>query len=117
MKERRSTGVIRICAGLGLVLGLLAGVLSPNLGGLAAQLAASAGGQQATVPTVLVLHLYFRDQAERDRLATQWGAAEMPTTGGYLTIWGDQATYDAIRAQGLRVEIDKQATADANTPI
>src|SRR5947208_12071297 len=96
-QQSKSTWVIRLGAGLGLILGLLAGVFSPNLGSQAAQLADGAVAR----PPVLVLRLYFHDMAERDRLAETWGAIEMPTTGGYLTVWGDQATYDAIRAQGL----------------
>jgi len=31
---------------------------------------------------VLVMHAYFRSLAERDQLATEFGAEEMPTTNG-----------------------------------
>ena len=34
----------------------------------------------------LVMRVYFRDRAERDRLAQELSAEEVPTTGGYLTI-------------------------------
>lgn len=60
----------------------------------------------------LVLHLYFRDRAERDRLATEWGAEEVSTTGGYLTVIGDAGTLDTMRARGHRVDIDEKGTRE-----
>src|ERR1041384_5770807 len=38
----------------------------------------------------LVMRVYFRDRAERDRLAQELNAEEVPTTGGYLTVMGDR---------------------------
>src|SRR5438105_11742273 len=38
----------------------------------------------------LVMRVYFRDRAERDRLAQELSAEEVPTTGGYLTVIGDR---------------------------
>src|SRR5215475_11054547 len=38
----------------------------------------------------LVMRVYFRDRAERDRLAQELNAEEVPTTGGYLTVIGDR---------------------------
>ena len=38
----------------------------------------------------LVMRVYFRDRAERDRLAQELNAEEVPTTGGYLTVFGDR---------------------------
>jgi carboxypeptidase T len=67
--------------------------------------------------TTLVFRVYFRDTAERDRLATEIGADEVSTKGGFLTKWADRATYDALKARGLRVEIDDVATKKANVPI
>jgi hypothetical protein len=83
---------------------------------------------QAAIPTttkaevqnpqaILVFRVYFRDATERDRLATEIGADEVSTKSGYLTKWADRATYDALRARGLRVEIDDEATRKANVPI
>jgi hypothetical protein len=69
---------------------------------------------EAPRPEVLVVRLFFHDTAERDRLATAWGADEEATGGGYLTVWADRATYDAMLAQGLRVEIDQETTRQAN---
>jgi carboxypeptidase T len=68
-------------------------------------------------PHYLVVRLFFHDQAERDRLARSWDAAEASTVGGYLTVWTDQAGYAAMLDQGLRAEIDQEATAQANQPI
>ena len=65
---------------------------------------------------VVVVRLYFHDTAERDRLATEWGADEVATTGGYLTVWTDRATYNQMLAQGLRAEIDQRATRPGQQP-
>src|SRR5215831_7188251 len=55
----------------------------------------------------LVMHVYFRDRAERDRLAQELSAEEVPTTGGYLTVIRDRDLYYGLTARGLRVEIDE----------
>src|ERR1051325_6280277 len=39
----------------------------------------------------LVMRVYFRDREERDRLAQELTAEEVPTTGGYLTVIRDAA--------------------------
>ncbi len=67
-------------------------------------------------PEVLVVHLYFHDNAERDRLATEWGADEESTQGGYLTVWTDRPTYNRMLAAGLRAEVDQDTTRQANNP-
>src|SRR5262249_25370066 len=36
----------------------------------------------------LVMRVYFRDRAERDRLAQELNPEEALTTGGYLTVFG-----------------------------
>src|SRR5689334_6914918 len=38
----------------------------------------------------LVMRVYFRNRAERDRLAQELNAEEVPTTGGYLTVIRDR---------------------------
>jgi hypothetical protein len=94
-------------------------------GGMAAPAQAEAGPsppstervQQETKEQILVLRVYFADNAERDRLATQIGAEETSTAGGYLTKWADRATYNAMLAAGLRVQIDHEQTRLANVPI
>ena len=40
-------------------------------------------------PKVLVLRVYFRSFEERDRLANELGAAEVATTGGFLTVFAE----------------------------
>jgi hypothetical protein len=60
------------------------------------------------------MRVYFRDAAERDRLATEIAAEEASTTGGFLTKWGDRDLYNSLLARGLRVEIDEEATRQAN---
>src|SRR5262245_33231568 len=64
----------------------------------------------------LVMRVYFRDLAERDRLAQELSAEEVPTTGGYLTIIGDRDLYYDLTARGLRVEIDENNSRDLSDP-
>jgi Zinc carboxypeptidase len=64
----------------------------------------------------LVMRVYFRDRAERDRLAQELNAEEVPTTGGYLTIIGDRDMYYGLTARGLRVEIDENSSRNLSDP-
>src|SRR6478609_5322490 len=58
----------------------------------------------------LVMRVYFRDRAERDRLAQELSAEEVPTTGGYLTVIRDRNLYYDLTARGIRVEIDENSS-------
>jgi len=60
--------------------------------------------------SVLVMRVYFNDRAERDQLALELQAEEVPTTGGYLTVIRDRALYYNLLARGLRVEIDENSS-------
>src|SRR5438094_10507984 len=64
----------------------------------------------------LVMRVYFRDRAERDRLAQELNAEEVPTTGGYLTIIRDRDLYYGLTARGLRVEIDENNSRNLSDP-
>ena len=64
----------------------------------------------------LVMRVYFRDRAERDRLAQELNAEEVPTTGGYLTVIGDRDLYYGLTARGLRVEIDENSSRNLSDP-
>src|SRR5215468_5107359 len=64
----------------------------------------------------LVMRVYFRDLAERDRLAQELNAEEVPTTGGYLTVIGDRDLYYGLTARGLRVEIDENNSRNLSDP-
>ena len=68
------------------------------------------------LPEVLVVHIYFHDNAERDQLANEWGAIEQNTLGGYITVYTDQAQYQQMLAAGLKVTIDQQTTQLVNDP-
>jgi hypothetical protein len=100
------------------LFGLLALLLLPAAlvgGGSPGSALAEARLGAQTQPTsnqdgTLALHVYFRDNAERDRLATELGAEEHSTTNGYLVVLGDQALRDSLVARGLRVEIDQKLT-------
>src|SRR4029077_21118943 len=48
--------------------------------------------------TALVMRVYFRDRAERDQLAQELNAEEVPTIGGYLTVLGDRDLYCSVTA-------------------
>ncbi len=73
--------------------------------------------QQESRPEVLVLRVYFKDSNERDHLAVELDTLEMATTGGYLTVWASRDTYNSLLARNLRVEIDQEATYQANNPF
>src|SRR4030095_7953469 len=64
----------------------------------------------------LVMRVYFRDRAERDRLAQELNAEEVPTTGGYLTIIRDRDLYYGLTARGHRVEIDEKSSRNLSDP-
>ncbi len=75
-------------------------------------------GRTVRRPTdILVVQVPFHSAAERDRLATEWGAEEVGTSGGYLTFWTDRAGYEAMQAQGLKPAIDEVTTHQANNPF
>ena len=62
------------------------------------------------------MRVYFRDRAERDRLAQELNAEEVPTTGGYLTVIRDRDLYYDLTARGLRVEIDENSSRNLSDP-
>src|SRR2546430_14996905 len=64
----------------------------------------------------LVMRVYFRDRAERDRLAQELNAEEVLTTGGYLTVIRDRDLYYNLTARGLRVEIDENSSRNLSHP-
>jgi len=64
----------------------------------------------------LVMRVYFRDRAERDRLAQELNAEEVPTTGGYLTVIRDRDLYYDLTVRGLRVEIDENSSRNLSDP-
>ena len=64
----------------------------------------------------LVMRVYFRDRAERDRLAEELNPEEALTTGGYLTVIRDRDLYYALTARGLHVEIDENSSRNFSHP-
>src|SRR6185437_16159663 len=64
----------------------------------------------------LVMRVYFRDRAERDRLAQELNPEEVLTTGGYLTVIRDRDLYYNLTARGLRVEIDENSSRNLSHP-
>src|SRR5688500_4048596 len=65
-----------------------------------------AGAKIQTVPAgsaqdsnkLLVVRAYFRSVEERNRIAADFGAEEVPTTSGYLTLFLDHDRYKALQA-------------------
>jgi hypothetical protein len=118
MNSKLKVLIITVAA-LTLVLGVLtagSSVLPRAVAAAPAQPAASTPGPSGRAPTIWSLHVYFHDAVERDRLATQLGAEEVATTGGYLTVWADRALLAQIQALGLKYEINQQETALLNDP-
>ena len=62
----------------------------------------------------LVMRVYFRSLDERDQLAQELSAEEVPTTGGFLTVIRDRASYYDLIARGLLVEIDEKSSRNLN---
>jgi len=110
----------RIVLSLALALAILVVGLVPSAGSggppVAGKTAADNAAAAATRMQVRVLHVYFHDNAERDRLAQELGAEEAATTDGYLTIIADPDLYANIVARGLRFDIDANETARFNDP-
>jgi hypothetical protein len=128
LREKQWKWLLLAVASLGVISGMLVGIVTGPGTALAANRtepgsggspAAPAKGSviQTVSPTVLVLRVYFRNQIERDRLATELGAEEVPTTGGYLTVLADPALYNDLLGRGLRVEIDQEQTRILNDPV
>jgi hypothetical protein len=65
---------------------------------------------------VLVMRVYFRDLSERDALAVELDAEEVPTLNGYLTVIRDRDLYHRLKARGLRVEIDERNSRALSDP-
>jgi carboxypeptidase T len=86
------------------------------IGGSSAPAQAQAGNpaKGSEEGSTLVIRVYFKDYAERDRLAVELAAEEMATIGGYLTVLGDQARYDSMKARGLNVQVDEARTREHN---
>ncbi|MFZ1221010.1 MAG: M14 family zinc carboxypeptidase [Chthoniobacterales bacterium] len=78
--------------------------------------AGSGKNPMAEKDDTLVMRVYFRDRAERDRLAQELNAEEVPTTGGYLTVIRDRDLYYGLLARGLRVEIDENSSRNLSDP-
>jgi carboxypeptidase T len=89
------------------MLTLAGGAATPAQAGTPATLPAA----QEDGSNLYILEVYFRNNAERDQLATDFGAEEVPTTGGFLTFIGDNDTLNSLKARGLRVEINERKTA------
>ncbi|MEO8289062.1 MAG: M14 family zinc carboxypeptidase [Chloroflexota bacterium] len=70
----------------------------------------------ANANSILVLRVYYQNDDQRKRLAGEFGA-ETIYTGEYFLLWADQVTLTDLRGRGLRVEIDADATRQANEPV
>src|SRR5438477_6151316 len=105
--------VILACVALTLVTGAGRGMLPASA---AAPTFKPSNVQPSNHQEVLVVRVYFRSNAERDSLAAELGAEEVPTLGGFVTAIVSPDTYNKLLARGLRVEIDQVQTKQANDP-
>src|SRR6266487_3364133 len=99
-KHRLASTVLGVLVLVSLGLGLVSGGNTGPSSASAAKIGSQASAQSQR-PQVIVVRVYFRDNAERDRLAVEFGAEEVATLGGYLTVWADQATYNELLQRGL----------------
>ena len=117
---RRDNRLISRILGILLLVGIALGIAQGGLSNSAVPAQASAklnsASSDTSRPKVYVLRVYYKNNAERDELATEFGAAEVSTKDGYLTFWTDQVAYSKLLSRGLRVEVDEQATELANKP-
>jgi hypothetical protein len=119
----RAFGVVAAVtlAGLALRVALAAGPEHLSVRGSKSQIVAENPDASNKNPIAekyktLVMRVYFRDRAERDRLAQELNPEEVLTTGGYLTVLGDRDLYYNLRGRGLRVEIDEDASRNLSDP-
>lgn len=116
----RAFGVVAAVtlAGVALRVALAAGPEHPSKSQIASVDSQAGIGKNpiAEKYKTLVMRVYFRDRAERDRLAQELSAEEVPTTGGYLTVFGDRDLYYNLTARGLRVEIDEKNSRELSDP-
>ena len=94
-----------------LALIILVALLVGGVGFLLLRSGEKVAAQQAD--DTLVLRVYFKDHAERDLLAAQLAPEEAATTGGYLTVIGDQTAFESMKARGLNVEVDTERSLEA----
>ncbi len=120
-RARRIFSALCIVAGMTLAgLALAAGPKHP--GGPAGKAPTAAGNKAsdqnaiAAKYSTLVMRVYFHDRAERDALAQELIAEEVPTTGGYLTVIRDLALFEGLTARGLRVEVDEASSRNLSDP-
>jgi len=120
-RVRRVFAAVCIVAGITLAgVALAAGPKHPSVRSSKSQIVEENPGSDknsiAEKYNTLVMRVYFRDRAERDQLAEELNAEEVPTTGGYLTVIRDRDLYDSLTARGLRVEIDENSSRNLSDP-
>lgn len=104
-----------LCTGILLGGGNAApGIAAPGIAAPSAN-SASVVAQGRRTPPFLALQVYFRSEEERRSLALEFGVEEVRTADPFITIWGDEASYNNLLARGLRVEIDDVLTRKAST--
>ncbi len=120
-RARRIFSAVCIVAGMTLAgLALAAGPKNP--GGPGREAPAETAKQRsdqhviAAKYSTLVMRVYFHDRAERDALAQELNAEEVPTTGGFLTVIRDLALFEGLTARGLRVEVDEASSRNLSDP-
>ncbi len=120
-RARRIFSVVCLVAGMTLAgLALAAGPKQPGASG--SKTPTEAGNQgndqnaMAAKYSTLVMRVYFNNRAERDALAQELNAEEVPTTGGFLTVIRDRALFEGLTARGLRVEVDEASSRNLSDP-
>jgi carboxypeptidase T len=110
MEGKLGNKVRGLCLFMALLMTMILVASGGSTSGAFAGISAESAQVTGANADALVMRVYFKDAAERDRLATELGAEETGTQGGFLTIISDRDRYSSLLARGLRVEIDQQAT-------
>src|SRR6478672_7003536 len=105
-KSRYLRRLLGVCLFACLSISMVAGSGSPFAQAAAptakAPTAKSAGSSAPTAHSESVVYrVYFTSTAQRDSLASEFGAEEVATTSGYLTLWTDKPTYNVVVSRGL----------------
>jgi hypothetical protein len=101
-------------AGFTVVLAALAASCAEPGGGSASSTRQAA---EPSAPEVLVSRVYWRDLADRDRLAVELDALEVASqVEGWIGALLSPSEHEALAARGYRVEIDAAATHRVNEP-
>lgn len=82
-----------------------------------ARLTHALGAEGMDSPPTLIAHVYYRDRADLNALATDYDALEkVDRQAGYVVLALTPEDANALRERGYRVELDEKASLSVNAP-